>query len=99
MPALALGVAAVHAVEVGGEQGGLLAAGGGADLDDDVLVGEGVLGQQGEAQLLLQGVDGGLRLLDLLAGEGDHLRVAALFGDAAGLVQRLARGGAARGIS
>src|SRR3990170_1123949 len=89
-PALALRIAAVHAVEVGGEEGGLLATGGGADLHDHVLIGEGVPGQQGEPQLLLQGVDGSLRLLDLLAGEGDHLRVAALLGDAAGAVQRLA---------
>src|SRR3990170_6806705 len=89
-PALALRVAAVHAVEIGGEEGGLLAAGGGAHLHDDVLIGEGILWQQGEPQLLLEGLDGGLRLLDLLAGEGDELRVAAFLDDAAGAVQRVA---------
>src|SRR3972149_4252029 len=47
------------------------------------------LRREGGPRLLLRGVDGGLRLLDLLAGEGDHLGIAALFGDAAGAGQRL----------
>ena len=50
VPALALGVAAVHAVEVAGEEGGLVAAGGGADLDDDVLVVVRAFRDEGAAQ-------------------------------------------------
>ncbi len=34
LPAFRLGVAGVHAIEVGGEQAGLVAASSGADLDD-----------------------------------------------------------------
>ena len=53
LPAVQLGVAAVHAEQVGGEQGGLVAAGAGAHLEDGALVVGGVLRQQMHAQLLL----------------------------------------------
>ena len=45
-PAVALAVARVHAVEVGGEERGLVAAGAGADLDDRVAVVERIARQE-----------------------------------------------------
>jgi hypothetical protein len=53
-PALALGVAGVHAQQVAGKQRRLVAAGAGADLEEDVALVVGVAGQQGGLQL---GVD------------------------------------------
>ena len=53
-PAPCVGVAGVHPKEVGGEQSRLFAAGSGTDLEDDVLVVVGVLGQQQKRELLLQ---------------------------------------------
>ena len=44
-PATYLGVAAVHPVEVGDEERGLVTAGAGADFDDDVLALVGVWGE------------------------------------------------------
>ena len=54
LPAAQLGIAAVHAEQIGGEQGGLVAAGAGAHLEDGALLVGGVLGQQLQAQLLLK---------------------------------------------
>jgi hypothetical protein len=48
---VALGVAVVHAPEVGHEQAGLVATGPSADLEDDVLAVEWVLGRQEPRQL------------------------------------------------
>ena len=53
LPALALGVARVHAVEVAGEQRGLVAAGAAADLEDRVLAVVRILRQQQDLDLLL----------------------------------------------
>src|SRR3712207_8967024 len=39
LPAVLLGVLAVHLVEVAGEEGGLLAAGAGADLEEEAVDG------------------------------------------------------------
>src|SRR5215218_9476794 len=66
LEAVLLGPAGVHAVEVTGEQGGLVAAGAGPDLDDHVLVVVGVLGDQGPAEPFLQGGLAGLGVGDLL---------------------------------
>ena len=75
------GVGAVHVVEVAGEQVGLLAALGPADLDDHVTTGVRVRGHQQLAQLLVDGgqcLDGGCHLglprrpLGAL-GVGEHL--------------------------
>ena len=49
-PAVALGVAAVHAVEVAGEERCFVAAGGGTDLDDDVFFVERVFRDEGAAE-------------------------------------------------
>ena len=54
LPALLGGVALVHAEQVAGEQRGLVAAGAGADFEDDVALVHRVLGQQREPDLLLQ---------------------------------------------
>ena len=67
-----LGVARVHAEELGGEQARLVAAGAGADLEDDVAVVVRVARQQQELQLLLERVglcasDAGQLLLRQLA--------------------------------
>jgi hypothetical protein len=65
-PALALGVAQVHAQEVAGEQGGLVTALPRLDLEDDVLAVVRVAGQQQLAQPRLEHLDALL--------EGDRLR-------------------------
>src|SRR4029077_16642983 len=53
-PPLLLGVAAVHAEELGREEAGLVAAGAGADLEDDVAAVVRVLGRQLAPELLFQ---------------------------------------------
>ena len=63
-PALALGVARVHAEQVAGEDRRLVATGAGADLEEHVAAVVGVLGQQHALQA-------GLQLDQLLAGLGD----------------------------
>ena len=53
-PAMAFGVAQVHAGQVCGEQGRLVAAGAGADLDKGVALVVRVARQQGGLQLLIE---------------------------------------------
>ena len=50
LPALLLGEARVHAEDLGGEERGLVAAGAGADFEDDVLLVVRILGQQQHLQ-------------------------------------------------
>ena len=54
LPALPRGIALVHAEQVAGEQRRLVAAGAGADFEDDVALVHRVLGQQREPELLDQ---------------------------------------------
>ena len=54
LPALALGVARVHAIEVAGEERRLVAARAAADFDDDVLLVVGILGQQQHLELAVE---------------------------------------------
>ena len=54
LPALLGGIALVHAEQVAGEQRRLVAAGAGADFEDDVALVHRVLGDEREAHLLLQ---------------------------------------------
>ena len=77
-PALLLGVALVHAVEVGGEQGGFLPAGGGVNLDDDVALVVGVLGQEGDAESLGQVGEAGFNVFQFELGHFDQFGVATL---------------------
>src|SRR5688572_15136032 len=68
-PALALGVARVHSVEVAGEDRGLVAARGSADLEEDVAVVERVGRHQQALQLGLVGGRRALERRDLMLGE------------------------------
>ena len=77
-PALLLGVALVHAVEVGGKQGGFLTAGGGVDLDDHVALVVGVFGQEGDAESLGQVGEAGFNVFQFELGHFDQFGVAAL---------------------
>ena len=54
LPALLGGEAFVHAEQIAGKQGGLVAARAGADFDDDVAIVHRVLGQQRDLELLFQ---------------------------------------------
>ena len=84
LPALAFGEAAVHPEEIGGEVAGLLAAGAGADLEDDVLLVVRVLGQEQHLDLGEQRFSTGCQPGQLLGGQRRHLGVAA-FGQLLGL--------------
>ncbi len=74
LPALQVRVAGVHAQEIAREQGRLVPAGPGADLEDGALLVRLVLGQEHEPQAL----DGPLEILarpgHLVMGESPHLR-------------------------
>ena len=95
LPAVALGVAAVHAEELGREERGLLAARAGADLDDDVLVVVGVARQEQDAQLLDRAAPASrLGLVDLVARQVAQLGVRL---SASCAPQRAARGPPAAG--
>jgi hypothetical protein len=75
LPAAALAVAQVHAREVGGEQGRLVAAGAGADFEEGVARVVRVARQQRGLQLQVQPVDIGARLGDLLLRHLGHVRL------------------------
>ena len=68
--AMALGVADVHPVELGGEQGRLLAAGAGPDLQDHVAIVVRVAREEQDLELLEQARLVGLEAVDLVAGHG-----------------------------
>ena len=84
---VALGVAEVHPVQLGREQGRLVAAGAGADLEDHVAVVVRVARQQQDLELLEQAGLVGLEPVDLLAGHRAQLVVGV------GGVAQLARAG------
>ena len=81
LPAMVGGIALVHAVEIAGEQRGLVAAGAGADFEDDVALVHRVLGQEGEPDVLLQGFALALQQRALFARDVAHLRVGRGIGD------------------
>ena len=68
-----VGVALIHAEQIGREQRSLLAAGPGAHLEDGALLVGGVLGQQLHLQLTLELLDLGIERSDLLLGERRHV--------------------------
>ena len=76
LPAAPLGVALVHPEELGGEERGLVAAGAGADLQEDVAGVVRVPGEQEDLELLLDRLEafgercalGGGHLVELVAG-------------------------------
>ena len=61
LPALGFGVAGVHAEQVAGEQRRFVAAGAGADFEEDVAVVVRILGHEQPLQLQLLGVDAASR--------------------------------------
>jgi hypothetical protein len=75
---LTFGVARVHPEQVAGKQRGLVAAGAGANLEEDVLLVVGVLRNEQDLQLPQQHLAPGGERLQFLFGELAHLRVAAL---------------------
>src|SRR5690606_6212994 len=76
-PALALGVAGVHAQQVAGEDRGLVAAGAGADLQVRAAVVARIARYQQRHELFLERVQAGLSRGDLLLGQVAQLGVVA----------------------
>lgn len=77
-PALALGVARIHAEQVAGEDRRLVATGAGTDLQEHVAAVVGILRQQHALQAVAEGGEAAARFGDLLLGEVAQLRVAVL---------------------
>jgi len=75
-PPVALGEHAVHPEELGGEQRRLVAAGAGADFEDDVLLVVRILGDQQNLELRQERLPPRDERLQLLFGELAHVRVA-----------------------
>ena len=93
-PALALGIAQVHARQVGGEEGRLVAAGAGADLEEDVARVVGIARQERRLQLGEQALEVGGGGRRFVAREAGHRLVAARFGEQLARPRR----GRARGL-
>jgi len=74
-PALRLRVFLIHLEQLGGEQPGLVAAGSGADFQDGAAGVGLVLGQQGQADLVPQGGQAVLQLIEFGLGQVLHLGV------------------------
>jgi hypothetical protein len=96
LPAMQVGIAGVHAEEIGREQRRLVAARAGPDLQDGAALVGGVLGQQLELQSLFQVGDPGAERVELLARHRRHLLVGGRIGQKRSQVGRLALGGAQR---
>src|SRR6185437_6507860 len=75
LPAMALGEARVHAEEVAGEERALVAAGAGADLEEEVLLVVGIAWDEHALEVELQLGELRARGADLLLGEFAHRRV------------------------
>ena len=96
LPALRFGVARVHAEDLGGEQRGFVAAGAGADFEDDVLLVVGILREQQNLQVVFDLADAALQFVELFLRIGQHLGIFLVgedrlaFGDAASQVFVLA---------
>ena len=78
LPALECGIALIHPEQVAGEQRRLVAAGAGPDLDDDIALVGGVLGQQQQAESLLRLADPDIEHRALVLGQRLELAVAGL---------------------
>ena len=92
LPALGFGVAVVHAEDLRREQRGFVAAGSGADFQDDVLLVIRILGQQQHLQLFFDGANALFQAIELLLRIGAHLGIALV------LEHRLALANAARQV-
>jgi hypothetical protein len=69
------GVALIHAEEIGGEQGGLVAACAGADFQDGVLLVGRILGQQHALHRMLEFGQALAQFRRLLLGNGLHVGI------------------------
>ena len=88
LPALLGGVALVHAEQIAGEQRRLVAAGAGADFENDVALVHRVLGKEREAQLLFERRAPRFELRPFRLGDGAHLGVGRRIVDQAGDARR-----------
>ena len=77
LPALPLGVLAVHPEQLAGEQGRLVAARAGADLEDDVLLIVGILRDEKDLQIADEGVAPGGEGFQLFLRQLAHVGIAA----------------------
>jgi hypothetical protein len=75
LPALALGVAGIHAHQLGSEQGRFIAASASAHLEDDILLVQRVFRHQQRAQAGHDRLALIAELIQLFAGQGRHLRI------------------------
>ena len=98
LPALALGVARVHAEEVADEERRLLAAGAGADFDDRVLVGRAGRGEQQHLEARPRARPARLELLRLLLGHRPQLGVFFVCATGRGRLPDRRHSGMARGL-
>ena len=85
-PAPALGIVDIHAVDIPRKEGRLVSSGAGPDLHDHVPVIIGVLGQQEDPELFLQGGDILPGPGKLLLGQGPHLLIALLLQHGLGIL-------------
>ena len=89
-PALLGGVAFVHAKQIASEQRRLVAAGAGADFEDDIALVHRILWQQRKPQSLLERRAARLELGLFGFGDRAHLRIGCGIGDQAGQAVKLA---------
>ena len=75
LPALLLGEARIHAEDFGGKERSLVAAGAGADFDDDVLLVVRIFGQEQDLQFFLDASDASLQPIELFLRVRPHLCV------------------------
>jgi hypothetical protein len=75
LPVAALGITAVHFIEVAGKQAGFVAAGTGPDFQQNVLLIQGIFGDQQLLELLFQAFFFPFQAFDLLFGQIFDLRI------------------------
>ena len=75
LPLVLLGEAEVHAEDLGDEDRGLVAAGAGAELDDDVLVVVGVLGEEEDFEVFFDLGEARLEREEFFLGHGADVGV------------------------
>src|SRR6266851_35656 len=75
LPLVLLGEAEIHAEDLGYEERGLVAAGAGAKLEDDVLLVVGVFGQEQDFELLFNWREARLQRGQFLLGHGADVRI------------------------
>ena len=81
LPALQAAIALVHFQQIGGEQGGLVAAGAGADFDDGRGIVGGIFGQQLDFQVMVECLQPRPQVGALLLRHAAHVGIAGGIGD------------------